>query len=125
MFIIINKLSFIAWFAFVFDIRIFGVWVFGFPTWLANKNAKGGSEQKATKLYSTTAKPCRCLQEQQGMGPPIMCAMVKSRVFWGMGNLPALIGNPYSGYINTYYWVDDHPLLYGKNGTLDPGTCQK
>ena len=22
-----------------------------------------------------------------------------------------LIGNPYSGYINPYYWVDDHPLL--------------
>ena len=26
-----------------------------------------------------------------------------------------LIGNPYNGYINPYYWVDDHPLLYGKN----------
>ena len=24
-----------------------------------------------------------------------------------------LIGNPYNGYINPYYWVDDHPLLYG------------
>ena len=23
-----------------------------------------------------------------------------------------LIGNPYNGYINPYYWVDDHPLLY-------------
>ena len=33
-----------------------------------------------------------------------------------------LIGNPYSGYINPYYWVDDHPLLYGNNGSLDPGT---
>ncbi len=21
-----------------------------------------------------------------------------------------------------YYWVDDHPLLYGNNGSLDPGT---
>ena len=30
--------------------------------------------------------------------------------------------NPYSGYINPYYWVDDHPLLYGNNGSLDPGT---
>ena len=27
-----------------------------------------------------------------------------------------LIGNPYNGYINPYYWVDDHPLLYGNNG---------
>ena len=33
-----------------------------------------------------------------------------------------LIGNPYNGYINLYYWVDDHPLLYGNNGSLDPGT---
>ena len=23
-----------------------------------------------------------------------------------------LIGNPYNGYINPYYWVDDRPLLY-------------
>ena len=33
-----------------------------------------------------------------------------------------LIGNPYNGYIHPYYWVDDHPLLYGNNGSLDPGT---
>ena len=38
-----------------------------------------------------------------------------------MGDLPPLIGNPYNGYINPYYWVDDHPL-YGNNGSLDPGT---
>ena len=36
--------------------------------------------------------------------------------------IPPLIGNPYSGYINPYYWVDDHPLLYGNHGSLDPGT---
>ena len=30
-----------------------------------------------------------------------------------------LIGNP---FINPYYWVDDHPLLYGNNGSLDPST---
>ena len=36
--------------------------------------------------------------------------------------IPPLIGNPYSGYINPYYWVDDHPLLYGNNGSLDPST---
>mmetsp|Transcript_7542 Transcript_7542/g.17111 ORF Transcript_7542/g.17111 Transcript_7542/m.17111 type:complete len:265 (-) Transcript_7542:92-886(-) len=28
--------------------------------WLASRNASGGSEQTATKLYSTTAKPCKC-----------------------------------------------------------------
>ena len=41
----------------------------------------------------------------------------------GMGDLQPLIGNPYNGYINPYYWVDDHPLLYGNNGSLDPSTC--
>ena len=40
----------------------------------------------------------------------------------GMGDLPPLIGNPYNGYINPYYWVDDHPLLYGNIGSLDPST---
>ena len=36
--------------------------------------------------------------------------------------IPPLIGNPYNGYINPYYWVDDHPLLYGNIGSLDPST---
>ena len=36
-----------------------------------------------------------------------------------------LIGNPYNGYINPYYWVDDHPLLYGNIGSLDPSTNDK
>ena len=35
-----------------------------------------------------------------------------------------LIGNPYNGYINPYYWVDDHPLLYGNNGSFDPSTSE-
>ena len=34
-------------------------------------------------------------------------------------------GNPYNGYINPYYWVDDHPLLYGNHGSLDPSTYRK
>ena len=33
-----------------------------------------------------------------------------------------LIGNPCNGYISPYYWVDDHPLLYGNIGNLDPST---
>ena len=49
-----------------------------------------------------------------------ICAMVKSR-YIGDGH-PAFNRNPYNGYINPYYWVDDHPLLYGNNGSLDPGT---
>ena len=24
---------------------------------------------------------------------------------------PPLIGNPHNGYVNPYYWVDDHPLI--------------
>ncbi len=30
----------------------------------------------------------------------------------------------YDGYINHYYWVDDHPLLYGNNGSLNLSTHQ-
>ncbi len=48
-----------------------------------------------------------------------ICASVKSCVFLAFVIQP-LIGNPYNGYINSYYWVDDHPLLYGNNGSLDP-----
>ncbi len=46
--------------------------------------------------------------------------MVKSR-YIGDGH-PTFNKNPYNGYINPYYWVDDNPLLYGNNGSLDPGT---
>ena len=52
----------------------------------------------------------------------LICAMVKSR-YIGDGH-PTFHRNPYNGYINPYYWVDDHPLLYGNNGSLDPGTYQ-
>ena len=53
----------------------------------------------------------------------LICAMVKSR-YIGDGH-PTFNRNPYNGYINPYYWVDDHPLLYGNNGSLDPGTYNK
>ncbi len=48
---------------------------------------------------------------------------VKTR-YIGDGH-PTFNRNPYksyNGYINPYYWVDDHPLLYGNHGSLDPGT---
>ena len=57
---------------------------------------------------------------QEVFAGPI-CAMVKSR-YIGDGKPPTFNRNPYNGYINPYYWVDDHPLLYGNNGSLDPGT---
>ena len=41
--------------------------------------------------------------------------MVKSR-YIGDGH-PTFNRNPYNAYINPYYWVDDHPLLYGNNGS--------
>ena len=53
--------------------------------------------------------------------PLNICAMVKSR-YIGDGKPPTFNRNPYNGYMNPYYWVDDHPLLYGNNGSLDPGT---
>ena len=41
----------------------------------------------------------------------------------GDGDLqPLMTGILIHGYINPYYWVDDHPLLYGNNGSLDPST---
>ncbi len=52
-----------------------------------------------------------------------MCHGQKSLYWgWSSNHIQPLIGNPYSGYINPYYWVDDHPLLYGNNGSLDPST---
>ena len=50
-----------------------------------------------------------------------LCHGQKSR-FFGDGRPPTFNRNPYHGYINPYYWVDDHPLLYGNNGSLDSST---
>ena len=57
-----------------------------------------------------------------GVGQFPICAMVKSR-YIGDGH-PTFNRNPYNGYINPYYWVDDHPLLDGNNESLDPSTYQ-
>ena len=46
----------------------------------------------------------------------------RSTPYIGDKLIPPLIGNPYNGYISPYYWVDDHPLLHGNNGSLDPST---
>ena len=54
---------------------------------------------------------------------PAACVTMVKRRYIGDGNNPTFNRNPYNGYINPYYWVDDHPLLYGNNGRLDPGTC--
>ena len=40
------------------------------------------------------------------------------RGYWGYTH-PTFRRNPNNWYINPYYWVDDHPPLYGNNGSLD------
>ena len=45
------------------------------------------------------------------------------RGYWGYTH-PTFSRNPNNWYINPYYWVDDHPPLYGNNGSLDPGTYE-
>ena len=59
------------------------------------------------------------LAQQNGHLP---WATVDQLLILGMGDLQPLIGNPYNGYINLYYWVDDHLQLQGTNGSLDPST---
>ncbi len=70
--------------------------------------------------------PCHFLgfkdSERHQKNHSIPCVLGSKLLVLGMVIQP-LIGNPYNGYINPYYWVDDHPLLYGNNGSLDPGTC--
>ena len=63
--------------------------------------------------HHSVSKPC--LLDEPG----------SKRLVLGMVIQP-LIGNPHNGYINPYYWVDDHPLLYGiNNGGLDPSTDEQ
>ena len=33
--------------------------------------------------------------------------------------IPTFVGILIMGYINPYNWIDDHPLSYGNNGSLD------
>ena len=49
-----------------------------------------------------------------------ICAMVKNRYI--EDGHTTFNRNPYNGYMNPYYWVNDHPLLYGNNVSLHPGT---
>ena len=58
-------------------------------------------------------KSCAMVKSRYGV---ITCAMVKSRCI-GDGH-PTFNRNPYNGYINPYYWVDDHPLLYWNNAGI-------
>ena len=54
---------------------------------------------------------------------PIWARVEKNSWALGDGKPPTFNDeNSYNWYINPYYWVDDHPLLYGNVGSLDPGT---
>ena len=43
-----------------------------------------------------------------------ICARVDQLLMSGMV-IPPVMANPYDRYIKPYYWVDDHPVLYGNN----------
>ena len=62
-------------------------------------------------------------KEMRVYGSSILCVPGSKLLILGMV-IPPLIGHPYNGYINPYYWVDDHPLTQGTNGSLDPSTCK-
>ena len=96
-------------------------------------------ERKTTPIFGSTPKCWNCFNSRWAWhfgtselnlwitGSTPIWARVDQLLVLGMGNLQPLIGNPYNGYVNPYYWVDDHPLLYGNNGSLDPSTyvyCQ-
>ena len=51
----------------------------------------------------------------------VTCARVDQLLILGMV-IPPLRGHPYNGYTNPYYWVDDHPILHGNDGSIDPST---
>ncbi len=59
---------------------------------------------------------------QQELLPRKICARVKSR-YIGDGH-PTFNRNPYNGYINPYYWVDEFIPYYMEISweLIDPGT---
>ncbi len=75
---------------------------------------------KGQKSISCLSPEIKCMNISQILR---LCEPGSKLLVLGMAIQP-LIRNPYNGYINPYYWVDDHPLLYGNNGSLDPSTCR-
>ena len=74
------------------------------PTIVAAHGGRGGKSDKSAKGVKTYVPGSKL----------VVLGMV----------IPPLVGNSHSGYINPYYWIDDHPLLHGNNGSLDPSTYQ-
>ena len=95
------------------------------------RNLEHGTSNKSKmhwkSLTDTIDEPGNCLKLESyefGYTPKkCPCVLGSKLLVLGMGDIQPWIGNPYNGYKNPYYWVDGHPLLYGNNGSLDPGTC--
>ena len=80
------------------------------PTQQESKNSKGKSLQHGWRLM---------IPVKSGDTHPKHMCQGWSTPYLGDKLIPPFIGilNPYNGYVNSYYWVDDHPLVYGNNGS--------
>ena len=47
-------------------------------------------------------------------GPPWAMIYIRAQKSWRVELSCPCLGNPHNGYINPYYWVDDHPLYLVK-----------
>ena len=91
-----------------------------FPTFSNTKGTSLNSAKRSSvKLLSNPSSP----PYLKSWVRSYICAMVKSR-YIGDGH-PTFNRNPYNWYLKPHYWIDDHPLLYGNNGSLDPSTYEK
>ena len=70
------------------------------------------SQEREREIQAT---PSRRGERVQESSPSRRRHGIFSVFFPGDGH-PTFNRESYNGYINPYYWVDDHPLLYGNNG---------
>ena len=79
--------------------------------------------QKIRSFKVPEKSPCPHRKKARGFLPSQTLSQGRSTPCIGDGKPPTFnSGNPYNGYINPYYWVDDQHLLYGNNVSLDPST---
>ena len=84
------------------------------PSWVSIQDERRDPIRRAETRWSWTSFAKKRKLDRETTNT---CAMVKSR-YIGDGH-PSFNRNPYNGHINPYY---RHPLLYGNNRSLDPGT---
>ena len=97
---------------------------------LNQKNRSRLYNSPLVKLVSTTSM-------MKGYNPDVFCSQLatKKEQYQPQRMLAKLKthnsffrGYQYDGLAcpnNPYHWVDDHPLLYGNNGSLDPSTYEQ